>query len=310
MSSHDHNFKNVLMDFPREALAWVLSDIPEHLGKIQGVEFVRQEPKKRSLSDRHLALDMPILFTFEHGRVLLWLVEFQEDKKRFSIYKLLRYVTDLMEQYSNAMVIPTVLFTARRKWRKDVPQKLDTTWGNRTLLHFEYILLKIFDLNARDYYNVSNPVVKILLPKMNYAPEERFEVIRQAYMGLFELTAPMLFDKYLDFIDIYAEIREEEREELFREMTEKEETVMLAQYIRDKGFQEGKEKGWLEGQLLGRQEGRLVEKREFLKRLLVKRFGPLPEWGEELLSGASAEQLDRWADRLLDGETIQEVLLA
>ncbi|MCA1793707.1 MAG: hypothetical protein LC660_07520 [Desulfobacteraceae bacterium] len=40
---------------------------------------------------------------------------------------------------------------------------------------------KLFDLNARDYYNVDNPVVKILLPKMNYGKEERIKVIRQAY---------------------------------------------------------------------------------------------------------------------------------
>jgi hypothetical protein len=39
------------------------------------------------------------------------------------------------------------------------------------------------------------------MPKMNYRPEERSEVIRQAYRGLFELAAPMLFDNYLDFID-------------------------------------------------------------------------------------------------------------
>ncbi len=53
------------------------------------------------------------------------------------------------------------------------------------------------------------------MTRMNYAPEERLEVIRQAYRGLFELTAPMMFDKYVDFIDVYAEIREDEREAIF-----------------------------------------------------------------------------------------------
>ena len=136
MPSHDHNFKNVFLDFPKEALKWILPDIPAELGKIQGVEFVRQEPKKRRLTDPHLSLDMPILFTFENGQVLLWLVEFQEDKGRFSIYRLLRYVTDLMEQYPDALVIPTVMFTARNKWRTQVKRELNNRWGNRDLLHF------------------------------------------------------------------------------------------------------------------------------------------------------------------------------
>ena len=69
------------------------------------------------------------------------------------------------------------------------------------------------------------------MPRMNYRPEERSEVIRQAYMGLFLLAAPTMFDKYIDFIDVYAEIREDEREALLLEMTKKEDTVMLAQYI-------------------------------------------------------------------------------
>ncbi|GLI36445.1 hypothetical protein DAMNIGENAA_38780 [Desulforhabdus amnigena] len=57
--------------------------------------------------------------------------------------------------------------------------------------------------------------MKILLPKMDYKPEERAEVIQQAYLGLFRLAAPMLFDKYVDFIDVYAKIRDEEREAIY-----------------------------------------------------------------------------------------------
>jgi len=29
-------------------------------------------------------------------------------------------------------------------------------------LYFEYVFFKLFDFNARDYYNINNPVVKIL----------------------------------------------------------------------------------------------------------------------------------------------------
>ncbi|GLI36448.1 hypothetical protein [Desulforhabdus amnigena] len=53
----------------------------------------------------------------------------------------------------------------------------------------------------------------------------------------------MLFDKYVDFIDVYAEILDEERKAIYRLMTEREETAILAQYIKDKGFQEGRREG-------------------------------------------------------------------
>ncbi len=60
MISHDHNFKNMLLDFPKETLEWILPDIPAKMGEIRNVKFIRQEPGKRRLSDAHLSLDMPI----------------------------------------------------------------------------------------------------------------------------------------------------------------------------------------------------------------------------------------------------------
>jgi len=244
--SHDHNFKNLLADFPKEALDRILPEATEKFGKILKIEFVRQEPKKRRLSDAHLALDMPILFSFEKGRILLWLLEFQEDKNRFSIHRLLKYTADETEAYPEATVIPTVLFTDRKKWnkKKDVTRNLNIEFGGRTFLHFEYVFIKLFDMNARDYYHYDNPLIKILLPKMNYDPEERAEVIRQALLGLYRLVTPMLFDKYADFIDVYAGIREEERESICQEINDKkEETAMLVQYFRDKFSQEGRQEG-------------------------------------------------------------------
>ncbi len=97
--------------------------------------------------------------------------------------------------------------------------------------------------NARDYYNTNNPVVKILLPKMNYKKDERIEVIRHAYSGLFQLASRVLFDKYVDFIDVYAQISEQEQKSLYHEIIQHKETVMLAQYIRQKGMQQGMQQG-------------------------------------------------------------------
>ncbi len=81
--SHDHNFKNVFLDFPRESLELFYPQALELYGDLQEITFVRQEPRKRRLSDSALALDMPILFRFARGSLLLWLVEFQEDMRRY-----------------------------------------------------------------------------------------------------------------------------------------------------------------------------------------------------------------------------------
>ena len=103
-------------------------------------------------------------------------------------------------------------------------------------------------------------MVKILLPKMDYPPEDRIEVIRHAYVGLFRLASALLFDKYVDFIDVYAGVRPAERETIYREIIEHKETAMLAQYIREKG----------------RQEGRQETQKENIVEILQMRFGEIP----------------------------------
>ena len=54
-----------------------------------------------------------------------------------------------------------------------------------------------------------------------------------------QLRSHGLFDKYVDFIDVYAQISEQEQKSLYHEMIQHKETAMLAQYIRDKGMQQG-----------------------------------------------------------------------
>lgn len=65
--SHDHNLKNLFLDFPTEALEWILPRVLQKFGNIRDIVFVRQEPKKYRLSDSSLALDMPVLYTGRTG---------------------------------------------------------------------------------------------------------------------------------------------------------------------------------------------------------------------------------------------------
>jgi predicted transposase YdaD len=73
------------------------------------------------------------------------------------------------------------------------------------------------------------------------------------------------------------------------------------------GIQLGIQKGIQEGRMEGRMEGMAVQARKQLRRQLTRRFGPLPEWVEERLDAAAVEQLEDWADRILDAQTLQGV---
>jgi len=57
----------------------------------------------------------------------------------------------------------------------------------------------------------------------------------------------------------------------------------------------------------GRVEGRVEGGAAVLLRQLKRRFGPLPDWVAPRLAAASPAQLEQWADRLLEAESLAAV---
>jgi len=62
-----------------------------------------------------------------------------------------------------------------------------------------------------------------------------------------------------------------------------------------------------EGREEGRQEGLKTGEALALQKLLAKRFGTLPTDLVSLIGSASTEQLERWLDRVLDADSLDEV---
>jgi len=46
-----------------------------------------------------------------------------------------------------------------------------------------------------------------------------------------------------------------------------------------------------------------------LKRLLTRRFGPLPTWAEQRLEKAGLQELEGWADRVLEAQRLEDVFV-
>ncbi|EXJ14212.1 RpnC/YadD family protein [Imhoffiella purpurea] len=83
--------------------------------------------------------------------------------------------------------------------------------------------------------------------------------------------------------------------------------AMLAERVKtwiEEWKQQGLEQGIKEGIEKGLSQGEI----RLLRRQLVRRFGALPAWAEACLDQASEAELEIWADRILDGETLKEVL--
>jgi flagellar biosynthesis/type III secretory pathway protein FliH len=70
----------------------------------------------------------------------------------------------------------------------------------------------------------------------------------------------------------------------------------------------GMQKGMEQGLEKGMQHGKREEAAAIVAKLLTKRFGPLPESVRARMAQATLEQLDEWAERLLDAPSLEAVL--
>ena len=69
------------------------------------------------------------------------------------------------------------------------------------------------------------------------------------------------------------------------------------------GIKKGKQEGYQKGKQEELQLGEVI----VIKRLLIHRFGEVPAWAEERVKKAPVEELEQYAERILDAKKLEEV---
>jgi predicted transposase YdaD len=86
-----------------------------------------------------------------------------------------------------------------------------------------------------------------------------------------------------------------------------EQTMLTLDQLLEKAtYEKGIEKGIEKGVEKGVEKGQ----RELLLRLLVRRFGTLPDSVTRRVAGASSEEIERWFDRAVDAASLDDVFAA
>lgn len=140
---------------------------------------------------------------------------------------------------------------------------------------------------------------------MRHPQEQRVEVYARAVDGLLALEPDWNRQrKYLDFIDAYAELSEDEVARYSAEyidITGDNTMGGLATLLEEK-----RQESWQKGRQEGRQEGEAA----LLLRLLERRFGPLPPAMRQRITAANDETLLMYGERLLDAKNLDEIFAA
>ena len=285
--SHDQNFKNLIVDYPREALAFFAPEEAPRPADIVRVVPVREEQLQERLGGRYRRLDVPLLAEWEDGarEAILFAVEEESDGQRFSWHRLAHYSLDLAEMFDTRRVVPVVVFL--HKGAALGPLALGT--GRHDYLTFDYLACALGDTPAEDWLDSDNVVARVNLPNMRVPAGGRLEAYARAVRGLLDLEPdPNRREKYIDFIDIYADLSDNERRS-YRERHPEESRMIVGANQR------------------ARDEGRREGERAVLERQIRRRFGALPPTVGARLGGASTADLEAWAENVLDAATLDEV---
>jgi len=307
-NSHDQNFKNLILDYPRQALAFFAAAEAVDIDDAASVTPIRQEQLKQRLSDRFHELDVPLLVEWPDGRreALLFILEEESDPARFSIHRLGHYCLDLAELCQTQRVVPVVIFL---RGDERIPDRLELGSERHTYLAFHYLRCLLARIPAANHLDSDNLVARLNLPNMQWSAHHKVDIYAQAIRGLLELEPdPEKQLKYIDFIDIYTALDDNERR-IYRDRYPQEEQGMtrLTERLLEQGKQQGLHQGMQQGLHQGIQQGMQQGELTVLSRLLVRRFGPLAPEIEQRLRQAGIEELERWAENVLDAKTLDDV---
>ncbi|XUO84685.1 DUF4351 domain-containing protein [Halomonas sp. KM007] len=296
-TSHDQNFKNLILDYPREALAFFASEEAGDLLPSVKVTPIRQEQLKERLGDRFHELDVPLLVEWPNGQreALLFTLEEETDPGRFSIHRLAHYTLHLSELFDTERVVPVVIFLNSNK---KVAESLHIRSERHSYLQFHYLHTHLNKLPANQYFSSQNIVARLNLPNMAWAEKDKIDVYANAIQGLFSLEPSIEKQlKYIDFVDIYSDLSTDERQAYQRRYPQEESKMAgLAERLRTEGIQQGM------------QQGRQHEAQNMLRKLLMLKFGELPSWADTQIEAASIEQLENWMEGILSANTLEALI--
>ena len=246
--SHDQNFKNLILDYPRQALEFFAPEEAPRPDDQVRITPVRQEQLQERLGASFRELDVPLKVEWADGRreAILFAIEEESDRSRFSPHRLVRYCADVAELHRTDRVVPVVIFL---RAAPAGPSVLRLGTERRTYLTLDYLSVGLAELPAEAWMESDNLVARVNLPNMRFPPSARVEVYAQAVRGLLELEPDAeRRAKYIDYIDIYAALDDNERERYRRRHAEESDIMAgIVQRARDEGRREGLEQGLRQG---------------------------------------------------------------
>lgn len=228
-------------------------------------------------------------------------VEVQSDRRTGFAERMFSYNYRIFDRFSRPVASLAVLADEQRNWR---PQKFEyELLGSRMRLDFPTVKLMDYIDQVESLSREENAFAIVtaahLLTQQTRSDEEgryraKWRLVRLLYEhGWSRERIVKLFGILNWLMSLPSALQTKLRENLtaYEEEKNMPYVTSVERIAREEGIQEGLQE----------------EAVRMLRRQLTHRFGELPEEVENRLSAASTEQLEQWAEKLLDADCLEEV---
>ncbi len=302
---YDSPWKDILERYFPEFMAFFFPDVYLQIEWSKGWESLDQEFQKvvrdaeigKRYADKLMKVhrkDGDELFVVIH-------IEIQgtyEDRfpRRMYIYNY-----RLFDRYQRPVASFAVLCDDRADWRPD--EYSHELWGCRASLSFPTVKLSDYTDRWPQLEASDNPFAIVVMGHLKaratrgqserlMASRLRWKIhlVRLLYQGGWERQDILELFRFIDWVMRLPPQLEKRLENEINRLEMENEMRYVTSIERL-----GEERGFLKGEA------------SVIKRLLKRRFERLPEWVEERLEKASRDELDGWADRVIDAKALEDV---
>ena len=301
----DSPWKTLLDRWFPAFMAWFFPPIAAEIDWARGYVFLDKELQKisRRAKEKRRHADKLVKVwrgTSEEMWVLVH-VEIQAGHETDFTERMFIYYYRLFDRYRLPLASLVVLADDRPQWRPDRYER--QLWGCELNLTFPVVKLLDYQGRLAELETDPNPfalatAAHLLARATRKDPQGRLAgklaLTRRLYQRGW--TKPEVLDLY-EFIDWLLALPEALEDAFLDEIHDLEASTKM-RYISSAeriGMKRGHEQGMQQGIALT------------LRRQLRRRFGEPPAWVESKLQEGTPPQLERWADQLLDADTLEAV---
>jgi hypothetical protein len=261
--SHDQAVKNLIKDYPSEALEFLAQDVVAAHGLPVDIEFLDTAVSKDDAAEPGpgQTMDLAIRYVFADGQgVLFVLVEHWSSADKLDLLRTARYYLDLCRRFPQDEILPIALVDDNRP--RELADTIERGAQGVAHLRFQTRIVQVPALDLERFRGTANRVALSFFPNMRGAldPIERVLHVALAFRACSDAQGTR---KFFALWVVEAGLGIEQQRELDRRLKEMDMPEIIEWWVQE-GLEKGREDGLQQGLEQGLRQNAMDNARKML----------------------------------------------